>query len=75
MDAVSRREMDEAVRLVSDEAVDAFSVAGMSATCFDRLEAFARSGVDEPVLMIHGDGPERDAALGFLRRLQGTSGE
>ena len=75
MDAVSRRDLDEAARLVSDDAVEAFSVAGTPAACRDRLEAFARSGVDEPVLMIQGDGPERDAAIGFLRDLQGTSGK
>ena len=69
MEAVSRRAMSEAIRLVSDDAVEAFSVAGTPTACRDRLEAFIDAGITEPILMIQGDGPERDAALAFLREL------
>ena len=63
------RAMSEAIRLVSDDAVEAFSVAGTPTACRDRLEAFIDAGITEPILMIQGDGPERDAALAFLREL------
>lgn len=69
MDAVSRRDLDEATRLVSDDAVEAFSVSGTAAHCRERLEAFIRSGIDELVLMIQGTGPEREAGLKFLREM------
>ena len=67
IDAISRRAMEEAENLVSDDAVEAFTVSGTPKNCTDRLEAFYASGIEEPVLMIQGDGPERDKAIDFLR--------
>ena len=67
MDAISRRSFDEAASLVSDEAVEAFSVCGTPKACQDRLQAFLDAGVTEPVLMVQGAERERDLALAFLR--------
>ena len=67
IDAISRRDMAEATRLVSDDAVEAFSIAGTPRACRDRLQAFIDSGIDEPVLMVMGERPERELALAFLR--------
>ena len=65
--AISRRDTAEATRLVSDEAVEAFSIAGTPRACRDRLQAFVDSGIDEPVLMVMGEKPERELAMAFLR--------
>lgn len=73
MDAVSRRALDDATRLVSDDAVEAFAVAGTPAACRKRLSAFLDSGIVEPVLMIQGAGPEREAGLRFLREVAGEA--
>jgi 5,10-methylenetetrahydromethanopterin reductase len=69
--AISRRDLDEATRLVSDDAVEAFSICGTPRVCRDRLQAFLDSGIDEPVLMVVGERPERDLALAFLREQAG----
>jgi len=65
--AISRRDMAEATRLVSDDAVEAFSIAGTPNACRERLQTFIDSGIDEPVLMVMGERPERELALAFLR--------
>jgi 5,10-methylenetetrahydromethanopterin reductase len=69
--AISRRDLDEATRLVSDDAVEAFSISGTPRACHDRLKAFIDSGIDEPVLMVMGEQAERDLALAFLREHTG----
>jgi 5,10-methylenetetrahydromethanopterin reductase len=71
IDAISRRDMEEAARLVSDDAVEAFSICGTTRSCSDRLAAFIDSGINEPVLMVMGERPERDLALKFLREHTG----
>lgn len=63
MDAVRRRDLDAATRLVPDEAAEAFAVAGTPRHCRDRLEAYLQAGIDEPVLTVLGEGRERE--LGF----------
>lgn len=73
IDAVSRRDMAEATRLVSDDAVEAFSIAGTPHACRDRLQAFVDSGINEPVLMVMGEKPEREQALAFLREQTGSA--
>ena len=70
--AISRRDMGEATSLVSDDAVEAFSICGTPRACRDRLQAFVDSGIDEPVLMVMGEKPERDLALSFLREQTGA---
>ncbi|MDI3470541.1 MAG: hypothetical protein OJF62_002604 [Pseudolabrys sp.] len=66
IDAISRRDMAEATRLVSDDAVEAFSIAGTPHACRDRLQAFIDSGINEPVLMVMGERAERELALAFI---------
>mgnify|MGYP006102802645 FL=1 len=70
IDAIGRRAMEEAANLVSDDAVEAFTVAGTPKDCRERIEAFFANGVHEPVLMIQGDGLERDSAINFLQELK-----
>jgi 5,10-methylenetetrahydromethanopterin reductase len=71
IDAISRRNLDEAARLVSDDAIEAFSICGTTRACHDRLAAYLDCGIDEPVLMVMGQQPERDLALAFLREHTG----
>lgn len=63
MAAVAKRDLEAAARLVPDEAVEAFSVAGTPKACRDQLEAFVKAGVGEPVLVILGDATSRQLAL------------
>lgn len=67
IDAVSRRDLDEASTYVSDDAIDAYGVAGTIAECRRRIEAYVASGLDEPILMAQGEPPDRDLALGLIR--------
>lgn len=66
MEAISRRDMDAAAALVSDDAVDAYAVAGTPGECHARIDAFLEAGIDEPVLMVLGPERERRMALAFL---------
>lgn len=63
IDAVARRDLDEAARLVPDEAVDAFCVGGTPRNCRDRLEKYLAAGIDEPVLQISGKTEDKALAL------------
>ena len=71
IDAVARRDMDTATRLVPDEAVDAFAVGGTPVQCRDRLQAYLDAGIEEPVLSILGGPEERALALSLLREMVG----
>ena len=71
IDAVARRDMDTATRLVPDEAVDAFAVGGTPVQCRDRLQAYLDTGIEEPVLSILGGPEERALALSLLREMAG----
>lgn len=61
--AIARRDIAGATALVSDEAVDAFGIAGTPDHCMQRLADFVAAGLDEPVLGLLGT-PE-DCALGL----------
>jgi 5,10-methylenetetrahydromethanopterin reductase len=67
IEAISRRDMETAARLVPDEAVEAFAVSGTPADCRKRLDAFIAAGMDEPVMSILGGPEERDMGLAFIR--------
>ncbi|MFI4987132.1 MAG: LLM class flavin-dependent oxidoreductase [Alphaproteobacteria bacterium] len=69
--AISRRDLDGAARLVPDEAVEAFAVAGSVAACCDKLQAFAAAGIAELVLLVAGDGEDRLACLETIRAFAG----
>lgn len=66
IDAVAKRDMEAATRLVPDDAVDAFAVGGTPRNCRDRLEAYLGTGVTEPVIEISGSPKSRELALGIL---------
>lgn len=67
IDAVARRDLDEATRLVPDEAIDAFCVGGTPQNCRDRLEKYIAAGIDEPVLQISGKPENKALALDMVR--------
>jgi 5,10-methylenetetrahydromethanopterin reductase len=55
MAAISRRDLDQAMRLVPEEAIDAFTITGTPAQCRDSIESFRKAGLDEIVFMMVGD--------------------
>jgi len=65
--AVSRRDLPAARRLVSDDAVEAFTVAGTPRACRHRLEAYVQAGIREPVLSITGSPANHTHALTLAR--------
>ena len=68
--AISKRDLDGAARLVSDEAVDAFGIAGDVRTCCDKLQAFVDAGIKEPVLLLSGDAQDQRKSLDVIRALR-----
>lgn len=69
IEAVRRRDLDGAARLVPDEAVEAFTVGGTPAQCGARLEAFVKAGLTEPVIEITGTPENRALGLGIVREV------
>ncbi len=62
-EAVARRDLAAAARLIPDAAVDAFAVCGPMETCRRRLAAYQAAGIEEPVLLIAGSGAGERAVL------------
>lgn len=71
--AVARRDLDEAARLVPEEAVEAFACGGTMADCRRRLEQYLAAGVEEPVLVLVGEGSDREKPLALINHLTGRS--
>jgi 5,10-methylenetetrahydromethanopterin reductase len=69
MDAHARHDFDGAVRLLPDEAANAFAAAGSPQECRVRLEEYIASGLDEPIIEVAGNNEERKLALGVVREL------
>ena len=67
MDAVSRRDFDEAARLVPEEAVEAFTITGTAAQCRDGIERFQKAGLDEIVLIMAGEPADREVGYRVIR--------
>lgn len=65
--AVTRRDIAGAAALVTDEAVEAFSIAGTPRHCSKRLRDFIDAGIDEPVLGIMGSTEHCALALEVMR--------
>lgn len=65
--AISKRDFDEATRLVPDEAAEAFAVAGTPTAARARLEKFIDAGIDEPVLTIVGAEADAPLSLDLVR--------
>lgn len=70
--AMARRDYAEAARLVPDEAVDAFAVAGTVRQCCDKLEGFAAAGLQDLVLLMAGDAADQRIGLAVIRELAGA---
>lgn len=62
-DAWKRGDRDGAERAVTNEMIDATSIAGTPEQCRERVEAYRQSGIDVPILSPFARGP--DAALRF----------
>jgi probable F420-dependent oxidoreductase len=56
-EAWARGDREAAERAVSDEMIDATSVAGTPEQCCARVEAYRRSGIDVPILSPFARGP------------------
>jgi 5,10-methylenetetrahydromethanopterin reductase len=69
--AVARRDMEEATCLVPEEAVAAFACGGTLTDCRRRLEEYIAAGIEEPVLVLVGDGAERENPLALVKDLTG----
>ena len=67
--ALSRRDFAAAERLVSDEAVERFAVAGTVQECCDKLERYAAAGLDELVLLMAGGLEDHRYGLKVIRAL------
>jgi len=61
--AMAKRDYDAAARLIPDDAVDAFGVAGTLAQCRAKLAGFAEAGLDEIVLLMAGEAADHHYAL------------
>lgn len=71
MDAVARRDLETAARLVPDEAVEAFSITGTPAECRAGIERFQKAGLDEVVLVMAGDAADRQRGFSVVQDMQG----
>jgi 5,10-methylenetetrahydromethanopterin reductase len=67
--AMSKRDYEAAARLVPDDAVEAFAVAGTVRQCCDKLQAFADAGLQELVLFMAGDPEDQHFGLAVIREL------
>lgn len=64
--AVARRDLAAAARLIPDEAVGAFAVAGTPADCARGIRAYADAGLEELVLLIIGTEQNQELAIDVL---------
>jgi len=69
IEAMGKRDYTGAARLVSDEAVDAFAVAGTVQECCDKLIAYRDAGLNELVLLLAGDMSDQRYGLSVIREL------
>ena len=67
--AIARRDMETAAKLIPDEAVEAFAVCGTPEDCKRRIAEYRAVGIDEIVLLIVGDTVAEAAALDLIRAL------
>jgi 5,10-methylenetetrahydromethanopterin reductase len=71
--AIARRDLEGAARLVSDDAVEAFAVAGDVDECCTKLTPFIAAGLQELVLLLAGEAADRQCNLAVLRELRAAS--
>lgn len=65
--AMSKRDYAAAAKLVPDDAVDAFAVAGTVRQCCDKLKAFADAGLQDLVLFMAGEPEDHRFGLSVIR--------
>jgi 5,10-methylenetetrahydromethanopterin reductase len=71
MEAMSRRDYERATRLVPDDAVEAFAVAGTVQQCCDKLLRYRDAGLKELVLLLAGTVEDQRYGLTVIRELAG----
>ncbi len=69
IDALSRRDLDGAARLLPENAATTFGVAGTPSECRDQLEAYLAVGLTEPIIEVTGNADERKLVLELIREL------
>jgi 5,10-methylenetetrahydromethanopterin reductase len=69
MDALARRDLDAATRLLPEKAASVFGVAGTPDECAELLNGYLAIGLTEPIIEVSGQGEDRRLALEVLRQL------
>jgi 5,10-methylenetetrahydromethanopterin reductase len=69
IEALSRRDLDGATRLLPEEAAATFGVAGTPAECRDLLESYLGIGLTEPIIEVTGSAEEQRLVLDLIREL------
>src|SRR5262249_20399921 len=69
--AIARRDIAGAAALVTDEAVEAFGIAGPPQHCSQRLHAFIDAGINERVLGLLGSAQNCLLALDVIQEFVG----
>ena len=66
--AWNRGDREAATRAVTDDMIEATSVAGTAAQCREKIEAYRESGIDLPIINPFARGPESKAVFETLIR-------
>jgi 5,10-methylenetetrahydromethanopterin reductase len=74
-EAWSRGDREAAERAVSDDLIDATSIAGTPDECRKRIEAYRQSGIDLPILSPFARGPGAKARFEAVIRACAPAGE
>jgi 5,10-methylenetetrahydromethanopterin reductase len=69
IEALARRDLDGATRLLPEAAATAFAVAGTPAECRAQLEAYLAIGLSEPIIEVTGTPAERKLVLDLIREV------
>lgn len=69
IEALSRRDLDGATRLLPEEAATTFGVAGSPDECRELLAAYFANGLTEPIVEVTGTPAERKLVFGLIREL------
>lgn len=70
MAAIAKRDIETAMKLVPDEAIDVLTITGDAAECRRRIDAYLDAGLDEIVLSLVGSAEDRMRSLDLLAALQ-----
>lgn len=64
--AVVKRDMDSALKLVPDEAAEAFAIVGSVADCKKQVQRYLDAGLDEVILSLVGTPEDKARSLSIL---------